>query len=188
MRIILDFDDTLFDRDGFMRDLARVMGVEYNQFLDSYSRNFKQQHKFYCPYQHLRILYSEAEIRGKMDAMEDFLQDLSDFVYPGGREFLQVASANTEELILLSWGDPDFQHIKIKNCKLQDFFDKIITTENKIEVLQDWGTEPFIFINDKQEENQEIEKRFPQGRVYLVGEDGYTLKQIMTLWEQEWKQ
>ena len=187
MRIIFDFDDTLFDRDGFLQELSSVLGLTYKEFSFDYKKNFKQQDKFYDPWEHLSFLDNrdEEEYCRKVTELENFLKDTSAFLYPQAIPLLEKAARAGDEMILLSKGSVSYQEKKIYNCNIHHFFAKIIITEDKVEELKKWKKEKAIFINDKEEENKGIRKEFPFLRVYSVGDGAhyYKLTNIADLWE-----
>lgn len=188
MKIIFDFDNTLFDRDGFMQAVARIFGFSYNDFLASYHHHFKEKNRFYHSYEHLRILREQEgaslEQEKKKRELDHLLEGSAEFLYSYSIPALRAAGDSGEEIFLLSEGDQEFQGAKINNCGITPFFDKIMVTEDKIGSLKEWQGERFIFINDKKEENERVRKEFSNVEIYTVGNDpdDHQLKDIFALW------
>ncbi len=93
----------------------------------------------------------------------------SDLVFGDVANFL--SGLKNHRLILLSHGDPDFQMTKLSKLGLVDFFDIIWLTPNNKEIFLKAHFSPdqeFIFINDKQSENDAIQKDFPNAVCYLI--------------------
>lgn len=188
MKIIFDFDNTLFNRDRFMQELARIFGLSYSDFLASYHHFFKERNKFYHPYEHLRLLAEQKEVSFEQEKkkVEKFLEDSAEFLYPYSIPTLQAVKNSGAKMFLLSKGDQEFQSTKINNCGIAQLFDKIIVTEDKISSLKAWRGEQLIFINDKKEENERVKKEFSNINIYPVGDmpDDYQLKDILALWKK----
>jgi FMN phosphatase YigB (HAD superfamily) len=180
MIVIFDFDDTLFDKSGFVRRLAETMGISENEFLATYKEYFKKNKNPYSAYKHLEVLKSIKKERfDKITArnrVDEFLRDVSGFVFPEATELLEIVRKKERELILISAGNSDFQMSKIKNSGIAGFFDKIIITADKVESLRPWQNKEIVFINDKEEENEKVSEEYPLARVVLVGDPRYNSK------------
>jgi FMN phosphatase YigB (HAD superfamily) len=192
MAVIFDFDDTLFDKNSFVNQLAEIMGVSGDEFLDTYNKHFKKNKISYSAYEHLEVLNSikreQFDKKSAQKRVDKFLQDVSAFVFPDAAKLLEIVRKKESELILLSAGNSDFQRVKIKNSGISDFFDKIIITADKVDSLRPWSGKKIIFINDKEGENCEVAKEYPSAKVLLVNNScynckAYKLKDIIYLWQ-----
>jgi FMN phosphatase YigB (HAD superfamily) len=192
MTVIFDFDDTLFDKSGFVRRLAETMGISEDEFLDTYNEYFKKNEIPYSAYKHLEVLkdikkgqFNKVSAQQRVD---EFLKDVSGFVFPEVEKLLETVGKKEEEIVLLSAGDSEFQRIKIKNSGIAHFFDKIIIDKDKIKGLSSWEKENFIFINDKEEENREVAEKYSGAEILSVGnytdnDSAYHLQNVIDLWQ-----
>ncbi|MFW5888619.1 MAG: HAD family hydrolase [Patescibacteria group bacterium] len=192
MTVIFDFDDTLFDKSSFVDRLAEIMGVSGDEFLDTYNEHFKKNKISYSAYEHLEVLNGikreQFDKRSAQKRVDEFLQDVSAFVFPDAVKLLEAVRKKEPELILLSAGNSDFQRVKIKNSGISDFFDKIIVTADKVDSLRPWSGKEIIFINDKEGENCKVAKEYPLAKVLLINNSrhsckAYKLKDIIYLWQ-----
>lgn len=163
MLVIFDFDDILFDRDSFMKALAESLDFSYEQFIKSYNENFKEKGINYSLKKHLKIL-------GKVDAgikTDNLFRDLSNFLHKEAIESLKKFKSKNHDLILLTFGDKDYQSRKIKASGVSKHFDRVLTTRDKIKTLNEILPQDkyAIFINDKECENKEIKKHFPDLKI-----------------------
>ena len=185
MKIVFDFDDTLFDKERFLEKLAPILEFSYEEFKAGHDLHFKDQNIFYNPWQHLKILYKEnkRKYEEKVAELEDLFRDTSAYLYPEAVPLLRRAVRSREKMILLSRGDLVYQKEKIYHCDISDFFDTIIITEDKVEELKRWEEEEILFINDKKEENERIKKELPHVQIYPVGEGAgyYKLTELLDL-------
>lgn len=82
--------------------------------------------------------------------------------------FLHYLKTSKQKLILLSFGEFEFQNKKIDAAGIAGFFDEVIITpgdkESALEKIlkQFHGEKEVWFINDKIEETKKIVQRFPQ--------------------------
>lgn len=164
MIVFFDFDDVLFDRDKFIQALIKRFFGEEKKFLETYKKYFKDKGEEYSLKKHLKILGLDC----REDEYNLFFRDLSEFVYPRAGQVLSWTRNKTEEIILLSRGDAEFQGKKIKGSGLKDFFKKIVVTKNKLRYLKSRditeGKDVF-FVNDDLGENREIKKFFPYFKI-----------------------
>ncbi len=156
MIVFFDFDDTLFDRNKFISALAGRMGLSRDEFLETYTRYFKDKKRPYSCEKHLETLKRQD----RWTDVDSFLQDLSDFVHPEAHNLIRKYKTRADRAILLSYGEENFQKIKIQASGLAGYFDEVIVTQDKVAVLKHLISEKekAIFINDKEEENKEVKR------------------------------
>ena len=212
MKIILDFDDTIFNTHKLMRDVCAVfesLGFQEEQFWDAYVECKEKAGDFnpeiiidlldkIKPLNKIRTsslpprcslsaedcselrvfssqssaerlrrgdkikLFSKTEIEKKINSI---LDNSKNFVYPDFFDFAR--SFNKKDLILLSFGEINFQGTKIENSGIGSFFSEVIITQkNKTEdlkpICEKYLEEKIFFIDDKAEQIDEIKKIFPQ--------------------------
>jgi len=173
MKIVLDFDDTIFNTHQMMGELVKI----------SERAGFTKE-GFWAAYQKCKdklgdldvkilvdFLYqdfvSKTPLFGKEEAgreMNLVLAGTNDFVYSDFFDF--VKNFHKSDLILLSFGTTDFQKIKIKNSGIMEYFDEIIITSGSkakdIGEIQKKHDETLIFIDDKTSHIDEVKKCFPR--------------------------
>ena len=212
MKIILDFDDTIFNTHRPMRDVCAVfnsLGFQEEQFWGAYQECKEKVGSFNLeimidlldkikPLNKIRTsslpprcslsaedcselrvfssqssaerlrrgdkikLFSKIEIKKKIDLI---LDNSKNFVYSDFFGFAR--SFNKKDLILLSFGEINFQRTKIKNSGVSSFFSRVIVTQkNKIKevkpICEKYSEEKIFFIDDKAEQIDEIKKTLPQ--------------------------
>lgn len=169
MKIILDFDDTIFNTHGLMHEFLGIF-KEFNftekEFFEVYQECKKKVGDF-----NPKIM---SDLLGKIRPFDKIkvekeanliLDDLSDFVYHDLFDF--VDNFNKKDLILLSFATTATQKIKINNSKIAGFFGSIIiTSKNKAEdvepIFKKYKKEKIFFIDDKTIQVDNIKNRFPE--------------------------
>ena len=169
MKIVLDFDDTIFNTYRLMREFLEIV-KKYNfteeEFFGAYQECKKKVGDF-DPKTVIKLLNeikSLDEIKAEKE-IDLILNDLKEFVYPDFFDFLK--SFNKKDLILLSFGAVDFQGMKIKNSDIVSYFQKVIITqkdktENLRNVLIKNKDEKIFFIDDKADQIDKIKEKLPQ--------------------------
>ncbi len=179
MKIVLDFDDTIFNTHCLALESVKIFekfGFTEKEFWSAYQKCKEQKGDF-----DLDILIDSAFNSKKCNYLreEDLLADqkkikeemnilfyrASDFIYSDFFEF--VKNFNKKDLILLSFGTTDFQGMKIKNSGIIPYFQEIIITnkdktENLKNILKNYGSEKIFFIDDNAEQIDKIKEKIPQ--------------------------
>ena len=169
MKIILDFDDTIFNTHKLMHNVAAVFeraDFTKKDFFEAYQK-CKEKVGDFNPEIIIGLLneikpFDKTEAEKKINSI---LDNSKDFVYPDFFSFAR--SFNKKDLILLSFGEAGFQRTKIKNSRVNPFFSKIIITQkNKTKeiepIYEEYSEEKIFFIDDKAEQIDEVKKIFPQ--------------------------
>lgn len=153
MKIFLDFDDTLFDTTRtpgkFWEDLVAIMknggwgDDEIEEIAESFSGSAFDKGKLYHYRSHLELL-EEKYPRGKLDEtllhVEAFMKNLGKYLFPDVLPFLQKIPK--EDILIITYGDRDFQRAKIEGSGIQHFVSEVLVTEGeKIEMIEEWMTE-----------------------------------------------
>lgn len=134
MKIILDFDHTLFDTPRLKRAIESVFlkhGVSHELFLETMeeSRGGKRDWK---PDRQFAILESRGvpNIDGIRDDFAKALQGSHIFLYEDTLPFLEKISKDNS-LALLTYGEDSFQSMKLEGCSSAiKYFGKVVITEN----------------------------------------------------------
>ena len=139
MKIFVDFDNTIFDtRHQFLNDFFGVFdkyGVSREVFystLSYFSKTSLQTGECYSPESHIREIkkLTEQNINEKqfLQEMEIFLEDLEKYVFD--EDFYEFANNfDKKDLIILSYGEDNFQSQKINGSGVKQFFEDVIITQ-----------------------------------------------------------
>lgn len=169
MKIIIDFDDTIFNTYLFMQELIehfKRVGFTSKEFKEIYKKSKEKKKDF--DQKAVVDLFGELKSFDKQQVIEeiDLLVDRSEeFLYPDFRKFADKFLRSN--LILLSFGTTEFQEKKIENSKVKNLFEKVIITPidkvEKIEyIYKKYPTEVMVFIDDKAEEIDKVKEKFPE--------------------------
>lgn len=169
MKIVLDFDDTIFNTYGLLRD-----------FLEVYKKVGFKEEEFYIGYEKVKKRFKDFDLK----LIAGMLYDLKQFdknkvekeighilertdlhVYP---DFIAFAeSFEKEDLMLLSYGTTEFQKEKIERSKIIPLLSEITITKNdKAEdfknIIWKYGNEKVFFIDDRADQIDSVKENFPQ--------------------------
>ena len=169
MKIVLDFDDTIFNTYQLMQESLAVfngLGFQEEQFWDAYAK-CKEKVGDFDPKTIIDLL-SEVKSFDKIKAEKEIgliLDNSKDFVYSDFFNFAKSFSKN--DLILLSFTTTGTQKIKIDNSKITEFFGSIIITHrDKTEelkpILKKYKEEKIFFIDDKTSQVDNIKNKLPK--------------------------
>lgn len=130
MKIFVDFDDTIFDKScGFVqayKDIFMRFGVEEKNFFDTL--HFAGE--FYTPQKHvMRIAKTQPSVCVEhiLQNITQFLLQSQQFIFPDVVRSLQKFDRN--DLIILSYGETDFQMQKIANSGIVKHVSDVIVTQ-----------------------------------------------------------
>jgi FMN phosphatase YigB (HAD superfamily) len=169
MKIIVDFDDTIFNTYQLIQEFAEIFEEEQfskEQFWDVY----KECKNIIGGFDKRTIInlfskiksFNKENTSGEIDSI---IEKSSDFVYPDFFDFIK--GFNKKDLILLSFGATDFQRVKIKNSGIIPYFQEIIITgkdkaDNLNNILIKNKSEKTFFIDDKAEQIDNVKEKFSQ--------------------------
>lgn len=145
----IDFDNTLFDTERFYSDLLNIIN-KYNINEEDINMYYKNNclNELFNPIKIINIIIKTNPLKKQiMNEIELFLYDLSKYLYNDTISFLEYLNNNNYQVNLLTYGDFDYQNIKISNSYIKEYFNKIIiTSKNKFELDLDYKNS--IFIDD----------------------------------------
>lgn len=167
MKIFLDFDDTLFDTTRtpgkFWEDLVVIMknggwsAREIEETAESFSDSAFDKGKLYHYRSHLELLekkYPRGKLSETLLQTEAFMENLDRYLFPDVLPFLQKMPK--EDMIIITYGDGDFQKAKISGAGIHDLVSEVLVTQGeKVGMIEEWMTEKNLlshqawFIDDK---------------------------------------
>lgn len=171
MIYIFDLDYTLLDAKRFKEDLSSVFGMSVEEFGKSYFENFKSKGINYNLNSHLAILEKDGFIANKeqtegvKERFNEFMKNIDEYLFPGAEEIIKSLKERGDELVLATFGDIEWQKLKVNSLKLKKYFDRVIyedksKKENKeLKSLRNRG-EKIIIVNDNARELNELKDVF----------------------------
>ncbi len=134
MRIILDFDHTLFDTPRLKRVVEGMFvkhGVSRELFLSTIEES-KGEGRDWKPERQFTILKSRGvpSVDSIRDDFAKVLHESHVFLYEDTLPFLEKVSRGNS-LALLTYGEDSFQSVKLEGCtSAVKYFEKVVITQN----------------------------------------------------------
>jgi FMN phosphatase YigB (HAD superfamily) len=170
MKIILDFDYTLFSTEKYCQSFQKAfekLRVDKELFQETFEKSRNSKGKYRPANQFELIVKQKPEIDLKKIEREfkKVLNQSEQFLYPDVLFFLKEARINND-LIILSYGEDWFQKEKIKKSKITPFFKEIFITKDikKTSVLKKLlrDKEKAMFVDDNPMALSENKKLSPK--------------------------
>ena len=114
MKYYIDFDNTLFNTESFYNDLLNII-KKYNiskKDIDLYYKD-NLSNELFNPIKIINNLIKDKNINKEI---KNFFKDLSKYLYKDTIDFLEFIK-NDNELILLTYGDFEYQNLKVNKLK-----------------------------------------------------------------------
>lgn len=161
MKLLLDFDDTLFDAQAFAYRLKHIFftqGVSENDFNKSY-KPITYSPSGYTIKRHIEILCKDFRYSLKVKLLYREVQNLFEhsdqFLFEDTIKTLEQWH-KTHTLALVTMGNPSWQKRKINGCGIARFFTRMIipspgdrAKNSAIETYCTSSNERCIFVDDK---------------------------------------
>ncbi len=145
---VLDFDRTLGDTNGFSKALLDA----YDQVLPGAARDLERQMELAeSTGVSFVTLDAARDLLGKADfarVLKLFMEQASGdrFLLPGARRLLDFIKKNDYDARIVSYGDTEWQELKLRACGLAKELDyEIITSPQKTEVVLGWKRSDGLF-------------------------------------------
>ncbi len=171
MIIFIDFDDVLFNTKKFKDDLQNLFfqrGISRDIFDKYYNSDLLIGVKTYDPWNHLEMIKNGEKIdieEAKKD-LGDFMIDTHPYLFEDSLKFLQ--DFKDEFICIVSYGESHFQEMKIGECGIGKYCNKIkITNELKSGAIENilneyyQGKENVFFIEDRTKQLEDVKNSFP---------------------------
>jgi phosphoglycolate phosphatase-like HAD superfamily hydrolase len=172
-KVILDFDNTLFDTGDFKVALASSLapfGITDELFWGTYlhARDVGDGGCTYRFEKHVDLLTDRAPLDriAALASLKSVLSRAEDFLYPDAKEFLSRLIALGVPTIVLTHGDPEFQRAKLAATGVDKLVDEVLATDRKkIDVMSDivGGDKGLVyFVNDHLDETVSVKNAEPR--------------------------
>lgn len=169
MKIVLDFDDTIFNTYGLLKD-----------FLEVYKKAGFEEEEFYDGYEKVKEQFGDFDLKLIMDMLYDLRQfdknktekeiscllgKTESYVYLDFINFTK--NFRKTDLMLLSYGTTKFQKEKIEKSKIVPLLNEIIITgsdkaDDFKDIVRKYGNEDIFFIDDRADQIDSVKKKFPR--------------------------
>lgn len=177
-KVIIDFDDTLFNTHGLKEVLSAAagrFGFSRGEFWFTYKQARDQSPGVlnYTFVRHAEALHALHPAFVAPQILQDEFENVmhnQKFVFSDAYPLLDFLKNQNKILILLSLGETAFQRKKVESSGLEHFFDRVEIVDthklNAIPLLVDQN-EPVYFLNDKPFETKEILANYPHWQALL---------------------
>lgn len=160
MKYYIDFDNTLFDTESFYNDLVNLINKEKIKEEDInliYKEQFNKE--LFNPIKIINYIIEKRNInKNLIKEINYFMKDISKYLYEDTIDFLEYLKQNNKEIVLLTYGDFNYQNEKISNCFIKEYFNQIIIT-SKLKGELDLDYQNSIFIDDSKEQIESLLKK-----------------------------
>lgn len=169
MKIYLDFDDTILDTGGFIRELIRVFnaaGFTEQDFYDNYDKTKDKVGDFdldtiFDMFAHQR----EFDARKTRRSVDNLFSNIDVFVHDDFFDFAK--EFGKDKLAMLSYGTTPSQRAKIENSKVVPYFGEIIVTprskeENFRDIVREHPDKRLFFVEDKADQIDKVKLATPR--------------------------
>ena len=169
MRIVLDFDHTLYSTKSLYESIKAAfgnLGVDGELFQQTFQLS-KGTGRDYKPARQIRLISKQVGVKEAILQKEfnKILKISPKFFYSDTIGFLKEHTKK-DELFMLSYGEEKFQKQKVDSAKVSKYFKKIKITRDigkskpfKIFLSK---KEPILFVEDNPQALFEVKKAYPQ--------------------------
>lgn len=180
MITITDLDYTLLDAAKFKREcLAPFFEMTAAEWEDQYEKNFKKLRINYSPRKQLEQLSLPAgEITSRLADLKKYLnQEFNRYLFSHAEKTLDFLKGKSEEMILASFGDLEWQGMKVDCLRINQepatrYFNRIILEDKDKagnEAIRSLKGRKIFLLNDNYNESQELLKALGEkALLYLV--------------------
>lgn len=179
MIAIFDLDYTLLDTNVFRKKLAGAMEISKEDYNSSYADFFYRENESRTPYHpslHLDYLIKEKKVLpDRKEIIEKnilkVVKNIDEVLFIDSDKVLREAKKRGYELILITWGNRQWQKLKIDNLKIKKYFNKIIRADKNKEKCIDFlknSDDRKIIINDNLKESLKLKEELKNSEIFLI--------------------
>lgn len=180
MIIIFDLDYTIYKTDALVTKMAKELGISRQVFFQTDKERFGKRGENFSVSKFVDFLSHKGYIDKKEKAqkkkiIKQIISKGSDFVLPEAKKIMKELRSEGHKIILLTYGDKQYQKEKIEGAKIKEYFSKIIYTDkDKAESLKFLQNDNslIVVVNDNAKENVLIEKNLKnsgkKAKIFLV--------------------
>lgn len=175
MIVFIDFDDVVFNSGKLSEELKGLFfkrGIEESLF----EKYYYDENKTYNPQRQIDRIQedSDKDFSNLKKEVSELIDNLGEYVFDDFKEFIE--KVGRENIYILSFGDEEFQKLKIKNSGIDRDVEKtIIAKGKKSEQLKKFFSrnsnlekEEKYFIDDKVHHIKDVKKNFPKIKTILI--------------------
>jgi len=189
MKVIFDLDYTLLDTDKFKEKLVEIFKDQ--DFYADYKKYFEDSGLSFDYEKYLALLKYAGKIDGAAEKeirfkLTELMKKLDDYLRPDAENVLKYFHQEGAELILITFGEKNWQQEKVKSLDIKKYFDRI-RFEDKNKNKSAWlkllknKSEEILIINDNAKEAKEMVKILgKKAKVFLI--DGPYSRNIKHNW------
>lgn len=181
MKVFIDFDDVIFNTGQFKHDFKNMFlknGISAEIFDKYYSDpNDSRAIKTFDPWLQIeRICDNEIKLdrENLHNLVHKFITDISIYLFADVLDFVQTIGA--KNIVIVSFGEREFQTKKIKNSSIVKYIPNIIVTQDSkareiIEILTKENAdlnENNFFLDDRIEQIQDVKEKIPKIITILI--------------------
>jgi FMN phosphatase YigB (HAD superfamily) len=169
MKIYLDFDDTILNTGGFVKELVKVFtsaGFTEKDFYSNWEKTKTKVGDF-----DLDTLFDlfaqsgEFDLKKTREAADSVLSNIDIFVHDDFFDFAK--EFEKDKLAILSFGTTSGQRKKIENSKIVPYFGEIIVTskskeENFRDIVKEHSGKKIFFVDDRAYQIDNVKKATPE--------------------------
>lgn len=175
MKIFLDFDDVIFNTKSLSSNLKNLFfQCEISE--ETFKKHYYDETKSYDPWAQIKKIEIESgkDLSELENSVSDLLKDLRSYIF---EDFLDFSKKiGKENIFILSFGDVNFQTLKIKNSEANKYANMMdIVKEMKAQTIKSafpeihiMEEEDIYFIDDRIYFIEEVKKEIPQIKTILI--------------------
>lgn len=186
MKLIFDFDHTIFDMMSMHADLlvaVQKLGITAEEYEEAYEQSTKW--KMFSTKRLAEVLkktnkVTEAQV---ISALEGVAKESALYLFDDVEQSFDQLKESGHRISLLSWGDEDWQGLKINHSGIMPHCEEVVSvTEVKADYLQKKYKEAgcLVVIDDKPAELKAIEVASPEIRLIRMRREGAKYSDIGT--------
>ena len=151
MTYYIDFDNTLFNTVEFYNDMCLIMekfGIT-DLMINEYENTIDP--RLFNPLKLVDYCIKKYQINKRvLEKVKLFFKNANNYLYNDSYDFLIKIKEKGHRLVLLTYGDYEYQNFKIINSGLIKYFDEVIITEYDKDTLElDFNNSIFVDDNPK---------------------------------------